>query len=568
MKVMQKSSVKNQTARLNTNQKIIQFEEALKKTGSQRQAEKLTAIPRTNYQYWRDRQQKCDLNEVVMTFFMQPEGIEFLHRLTFAVEFAITQLGGSGMGVVQQFYALSHLDRLVACSEGSLHKRLLTLENNLIEFGEGQFETLGKNMPAKAVTCALDETFPSGICLVGIEVESNYILVEQFADKRDCDTWEQAMEKRLSALPINVIQVVSDEAKALTKYTREVLGAHHSPDVFHVQQDIIKGTTPSLRARIKQEKAALTLANNALMAWIEAKAAYEQCEIKPTGRPVHYDAQIDQAAKEQLMAIDHMVDAVTRREAVGEANRGIGQDYHPFDLETGEKKTPAILAVQLNHHFSIIETHAQQGGLSENSLNSVQKAWRMVDSMVNTLTFFWCQVAIMIEEFNLIDERQVVFDTYLLPMAYIEAHIPKARNAKQKGQRKDLYHQWEKKLNELDLWQHQTAEQKTTLQSQARKCALVFQRSSSCVEGRNGQLSLKHHASRKMSPRKLAASTVIHNYFITRSNGTTAAERFFEQPPDNLFEWLLMKTDCPPLPPHYRHRKELHRGHCVLSLEF
>jgi len=545
---MQKSSVKNQTTRLNTNQKIIQFEEALKQSGSQRQAEQLTGIPRTNYQYWHDRQQRCDLDEVVITFFMQPEGIAFLQRLTLAAEFAITQLGGSGMGVVQQFYALSHLDRLVACSDGSLHQRLVNLENNLIEFGEIQFKTLGNQMPAKAITCALDETFPSGICLVGMDVESNYILLEQFAEKRDCDTWEQAMEKRLSALPVKVIQVVSDEAKALIKYTRESLGAHHSPDVFHVQQEIIKGTTPSLRADIKKEQAALTLANNTLMAWVEAKAAYEQCDIKPMGRPLYYDAYIDDAAKEQLNAIDNMVDAVTRRKAVQASNRGISQDYHPFDLETGEKKTPSILAAQLNYHFSTIDNHAQQAGLSENAIKRVQKAWAMVDSMVNTLTFFWCQVAIMIEGFNLNDEMQDVFETYLLPMAYIEVHLPKSRNAKQKEQRKTLHHELEKKLNDLDLWQHKTVEQKTTLQSQARQCALVFQRSSSCVEGRNGQLSLKHHASRQLSPRKLAASTVIHNCFITRPNGTTAAERFFERPPDNLFEWLLSRTDCPPLP--------------------
>ena len=81
---------------------------------------------------------------------------------------------------------------------------------------------------------------------------------------------------------------------------------------------------------------------------------------------------------------------------------------------------------------------------------------------------------------------------------------------------------------------------------------MVFQRSSSCVEGRNGQLALKHHASRKMSARKLAASTVIHNYFITRQDGTTAAERLFEQPPDDLFEWLLEHTDYPPLPAQKR----------------
>ena len=34
-------------------------------------------------------------------------------------------------------------------------------------------------------------------------------------------------------------------------------------------------------------------------------------------------------------------------------------------------------------------------------------------------------------------------------------------------------------------------------------------------------------------------SPVIHNYWLKRSDGSTAAERFFEVPHDDLFEWLL-----------------------------
>lgn len=64
-------------------------------------AQTLTSIPRTSYQYWHDREQRRDLNAVTEDFFRQPEGIEFLHRLTLAAEFSITQLGGSEMGVVQ-----------------------------------------------------------------------------------------------------------------------------------------------------------------------------------------------------------------------------------------------------------------------------------------------------------------------------------------------------------------------------------------------------------------------------------------------------------------------------------
>ncbi len=548
MDVATKASFKNKNSRLQDNQKIIQFENALKKAGSQREAAKLTDIPRMTYQHLNQRQQRCGLDDVTSEFFRQPEGLNFLHRLTVAAEFVITQLGGSGIGVIKKFYELTHLDRLVASSFGSLHNRISTLENNLVKFGDKEFEKLSQNMPPKAITCALDETFPSGICLVGIEIESNYILLEKFADKRDCETWNQAMSNQLAALPVQVIQVVSDEAKALVKYTRDCLDAHHSPDVFHVQQDIIKATTPPLRARIKSANASLDQANNSLQAWVDAKTDYKQCSPKPLGRPIEYDQHINGAAEHQANAIDEMLDAVTRRENVQEANRGIGKDYHPFDLETGKKRTPEMLRENLNHHFTVIEKHAEQAELSENSTDRIKKAWRVVDSMVQTLNFFWCWVSAQIKELDISDEMTAVFEDYLLPMAYLEQRIPKAKGAELKQEHRDLYQKLKEKLCSNNVWQSETITQKEKLQSQAKKCALVFQRSSSCVEGRNGQLSLKHHASRKMSPRKLAASTVIHNYFITRSNGTTAAERLFEQEPDNLFEWLLENTDYPALP--------------------
>ena len=74
----------------------------------------------------------------------------------------------------------------------------------------------------------LDETFPSDICLVGIEPVSNFTIAEKFANKRDIETWQEAMQSTLDDLPVNVVQVVSDEARALLKYSRDHLGAHQS----------------------------------------------------------------------------------------------------------------------------------------------------------------------------------------------------------------------------------------------------------------------------------------------------------------------------------------------------
>ena len=82
----------------------------------------------------------------------------------------------------------------------------------------------------------------------------------------------------------------------------------------------------------------------------------------------------------------------------------------------------------------------------------------------------------------------------------------------------------------------------------AKACAGIFQRSSSCVEGRNAQLSLHHHGMHRLSDRKLKSLTVIHNFYLKRSDGTTAAERFFESKPSNMFDWLLNEMDSPPRP--------------------
>ena len=87
------------------------------------------------------------------------------------------------------------------------------------------------------------------------------------------------------------------------------------------------------------------------------------------------------------------------------------------------------------------------------------------------------------------------------------------------------------------------------LKSKAKTLAEVFQRSSSNVEGRNGYLSLRNHQLRGLDhPRKRACLTAIHNFFLTRADGTTAAERFFGQKPRSMFAVILDAVEIPPAP--------------------
>ena len=91
-----------------------------------------------------------------------------------------------------------------------------------------------------------------------------------------------------------------------------------------------------------------------------------------------------------------------------------------------------------------------------------------------------------------------------------------------------------------------------TLERVCREAVGLFQRSSSCVEGRNGRLSLLHHGHGPLSAGRLQALTVVHNYLSRRADGTTAAERFFGSQPYPVFDWLLERLPDLPRPAQRR----------------
>ena len=91
-------------------------------------------------------------------------------------------------------------------------------------------------------------------------------------------------------------------------------------------------------------------------------------------------------------------------------------------------------------------------------------------------------------------------------------------------------------------------ERKKFLERVARECAEFFQRSSSCVEDRNAQLSLRHHGIHRLSEERLMSLTVVHDFHVKRPDGTTPAQRFFQSDHANLFEWLVENMDYPTRP--------------------
>ena len=97
---------------------------------------------------------------------------------------------------------------------------------------------------------------------------------------------------------------------------------------------------------------------------------------------------------------------------------------------------------------------------------------------------------------------------------------------------------------------------KQSIDGEGKELAETFQRSSSCVEGRNGALSLNHHRFHRLNERSLRVLTIVHNFDVRRLDETTAAERFFEAKHENLFESLVTNVAIPGKPQSQRHHRK------------
>lgn len=374
---------------------------------SRRQVARRLGVPDSSFRYsLRQHDQRCQnhrLPRPLVEFCESTAGLEFLQQLLVALHLVFGQANDCGLRSISQFLRLSGLDEFLPPSFGAQQAFAAQLETELDEYGHQQEQRLAAQMPPREITVCEDETFHPQICLVAIEPVSDYLLLEQYAPQRDAETWNHSLDERLADWPVTICQATSDEAGALLAHAEQHLGAHHSPDLFHVQQDLVRATSVALAGQTRR----------AHQAAVEAEQA--------TGR-----RQAELAACQQQC---------------------------PQSIQVAELQSQAAAA-------------------------EVLARARSPDGVWGTLSE---------------PERQLV-------------------------------------------------------ETQARRCADLFQRSSSCVEGHNGQLSLRHHALHRLTARKLGALRVLHNFLVQRPDGTTAAERFFGARPRPLFTWLVSHLPLPARP--------------------
>jgi hypothetical protein len=504
---------------------------------SQRAFSAEAGVPRTTLQYWVTRKEQIEANAELVTFFESSAGVAFLQRLVLALHFVFSFLGPCGVRLVSQFLELTGLSSFVASSVGSQYKVATAVEKGIVEFGEEQQKQMGAAMAPRKISICEDETFHPQICLVAIEPVSDYILLEEYATKRNAASWNERLGIATANLPVTIVQSTSDEGTGLLSHVHDGLGAHHSPDLFHVQYEITRTVSGPLASQVRRtqaqvEKAAATerQRRDDMQSW--------NAKSHGPGRPPNFAARVAHAEAEHKLAIQAHEAAVMQQQLSREAVKGLGTTYHPVNINNGKPQSSQEVKAQLQKHFATLHDVAAAANLPERSVKGIAKAEKLIPAMEATMAFYQSEVDSRIRALRLSPKLQRHVMEKVLPAAYLEIAAKKAGTAESRHKIADiarLLTEQAKGLQPTLLLPTQVA----AITDVIRDCAHLFQRASSCVEGRNGQLALRHHCLHTISPQRLRALTTVHNFAVEDDKHKTAAERFFGAKPANLFEHLV-----------------------------
>lgn len=528
--------------------KITAFQELItlqRHRQSARQAADFLEVPNSTMQSWQKRCSSQKVPRELKEFFSTPVGADYLQRNILAV-MKLMKCGPCGIRGMQEYLRLTQLDHFVASSEGALQDFWKRYEEAVLVYGEQQERKLASTMSRRKITVGLDELFRGRRpCLVAIEVVSNYILMEKFTEDRKTETWKKEIEHHLSHLDVEVTQVVSDLCGGI-RSCAEKLGAEHIPDLFHAQQDISQGISAPLSSQESYAEKAFEKAGAEVARlqqkprWIEREKSQLQKKEIEKAIEVRDRSKIDWEAKK------------ARKETVRAAIRKLGEVHHPIDLATGEVQTAQKIVECFNNQFEEIQKSAQEAGLKEPNFSRLEKAKRAFDAIACYLNYYFFVFSAFIEGLLLEPEQERFFKEVVFPWSYfclIWRRLPRKMKEETKKRLDDL----RAKIRD-GPWPE---ESKEAWIKSGKELAEMFQRSSSCVEGRNGFLSLSHHRFHRLNPKSLRVLTIMHNFGTRRPDGTTAAERFFGAKHESLFERLVAEVRIPGQPKNQHHSQKI-----------
>ena len=514
---------------------------AIKAGGKQsiRQLARATALSKSSVQRYLQAWSKRAIHPEA-PFWETEAGQKWLSRLICAVLYEFGIQGGGGGEKLSRFFKRIHLEKHIGVSPTTLRRQLRQMEELLGEyqrFHEAHQRAGGKTREA---VVGGDETFFNDLMiLVLMDLPSGYLLMEEMASDRGYETWRAKAQGRLESLGLSVRHFVSDRAKALIKLALSGFECAAGADLFHGQYTISKWLGSALARRSAPLIKHLHKAKECL-----AKMG-QQRSVDPK--------RIEEKEKEIAHYEDQLQSVRSVQEQYHTALRGISEAVHPFRLEDSAAQTAERVEDRLHEQAEQFKELAEQQSIgdSRGALNTFKTQIKEIAHIVGAW-WLWAIESIAEDELEPGMQDWVLYS--LLPVLYWHQQMEKAQN---RALRRAYRKAWERALA---AWQAHpltirlAQDQIQHWEAWAAWIVGQFQRASSAVEGRNGWLSQMYHNARGLTPQRLVALTVIHNFELRRSDGTTAAERLFGTPFPDLFEWVLGRMGELPLPRRARER--------------
>ena len=159
-------------------------------------------------------------------------------------------------------------------------------------------------------------------------------------------------------------------------------GAHHSPDLFHGQHEVSKGTSLHLARQVKQAAATVATAQARWAVERAAQQAYDAQSPRPCGRPPAFAARIQATLVDVVQAETAHTQAQARQSEARELVRELGTLYHPYDLEHGQAQPVAWVAQRLEDVWTRLQRLAAAADLPARARERLAKAQRLTTQLL------------------------------------------------------------------------------------------------------------------------------------------------------------------------------------------
>ena len=432
-------------------------------------------------------------------------GYRWLVRLVIAVIYHFGIKRGVGAESLSSFFKAIHLETHVSTSPSALRSLKHRVESAILDYGKAEAQQC-QPTAGQGIWLGADETFFGLPTLVLMELASGFIFTEVETPDRTYRTWKEQLPPEWESAEWRCHSLVSDGARALIKLATTGLGTVSVADLFHSLRNLGRPLTRALAQQVMQ----LTKQEEKLSQRLSQGAADQT------------DSSALQAEYESVVQRRQQVSDDQQR--YRQTRQAISLSVHPFELETGQWQLASDLSTRLSALLPTLNALATDyGGTS--ALDAIETFEGQIPALAQGVHAWWQWTTQALAQETQDPEVQTWVVTGLLPWLYWAQQADKTRNPylKQRYQQatSDAFDVLMAAEFTLTL---QEAELQRWTQWGRRMCA-NYQRTSSAVEGRNGYLSQRHHASRGLSAQALTVLTLIHNFDLKRQDGTTAVQR-------------------------------------------